>query len=70
MDFFICALVIALGLSIIATHDASIGGAWYYETNGPMKPDPNSESGKWLHNTWIILLLQFISLNLEHSMGC
>lgn len=45
---FLCACLMAFGLTTIATHDAFIGGALYYETNGSMNPDPASESGKWL----------------------
>lgn len=46
--FFVCSIILAFGLNIIATHDAFIAGALYYETNGAVEPDPNSESGKWM----------------------
>lgn len=44
---FLCACILSFGFTVIATHDAFINGALYYETAG-MDPDPASESGKWL----------------------
>lgn len=44
---FLCAVVLAFVMNLIAYHDSFVMGALYYETNGTLNPDPNSPAGMW-----------------------
>ncbi len=43
---FLCSLVLAFVMNIIAYHDSFVMGSLYYETNGGV-PDPASAAGQW-----------------------
>lgn len=42
------SLMLSFELNILAVHDAFVGGATYYATNGTMQPEPGSELAKWV----------------------
>lgn len=42
------SLMLAWAMNLLAHHDAFVGGALYYVTNGTMDVDPASDAGKWL----------------------
>lgn len=45
---FLCALMLAFEMNVIAYHDTFVRGVLFYETAGTMMPDPNSTGGQWL----------------------
>lgn len=45
---FLFSLMLSYIMNLIAYHDAFVGGATYYATNGTMKPEAGSEVAKWL----------------------
>jgi Protein of unknown function (DUF1761) len=45
---FVFALLLAMGMNVIAYHDAFVHGALYYVINGASEPPAGSEAAKWL----------------------
>lgn len=44
---FLCAVILAFSMNLIAYHDSFVMGALFYETAGTMAPDPNTVAGQW-----------------------
>lgn len=44
---FIFAFMLSWVMNLLAYHDAFVGGAMYYATNGTMQPEAGSELAKW-----------------------
>lgn len=45
---FLMSLMLAWVMHLIAYHDAFVGGAMFYATNGTMQPEAGSELAKWM----------------------
>lgn len=46
---FLFSLMLAYVMHLISYHDAFVGGATFYATNGTMQPEAGSELEKWMN---------------------